>query len=392
MYFSPHAMSQNGTAALRRPSTIACRHAVPEPPHSVPRAERDHQVGEQDDARDQRPREHQRTGREPAVDADLDEEVRGAPDGGEREDQRPVPPGHAGTLAARRSRARPVASAVPVSTSASPASATAVTASSRKTRPVDERERGHEVGDEDRPRCAGARDDREVEEVGDPRAEHAERDDGEPGLRRRRRRRAAAGARTAPSARRRRRAGRARPAAAGSRASSRRRRGRRRRSRRRRRSPRAAPMSSPPLCTPTSSADADEADPDADEAGAGRRAGSASIRDASMTVKIGAAAWITAVRPGVEPRLGEAEQPERHRVVERAEHDDGQRRGPAAVRARRAPGSRASRSSAPKKSRPKATTDGSKASTPSLMKRNDAPQMEERSSSRRASRRVTSPP
>ncbi len=27
MYFSPHPISQNGAAALRMPSTIACRHA-----------------------------------------------------------------------------------------------------------------------------------------------------------------------------------------------------------------------------------------------------------------------------------------------------------------------------------------------------------------------------
>ena len=82
-----------------------------------------------------------------------------------------------------------MASAVPPRTSARPISAVDGDGLVEEDGAVDERERGHEVGDEDRARCAGARDDREVEEVGDARAEHAEGDDGEPHLSRRLRRR-----------------------------------------------------------------------------------------------------------------------------------------------------------------------------------------------------------
>ena len=94
---------------------------------------------------------------------------------------------------------------------------------------------------------------------------------------------------------------------------------------------------------------------------------------------------------GVEVRLGEAEQPEGHGVVEGPEHDDrpevaAERGEAAAARKQR---EQEEQRSAPKTSRPNATTDGSSVSTPSLMKRNDDPQIAERSSRREASRRVT---
>ena len=102
--------------------------------HRRPGTQPHGEVAEQDDAGQQGPCGHQRPGREASLDPDLDEEVGGAPDRGEGEDQRPVSAGHRLRLAVL-ARARPVASAVPASTSPRPASAVAVTASSRKTAP-----------------------------------------------------------------------------------------------------------------------------------------------------------------------------------------------------------------------------------------------------------------
>ena len=101
------------------------------------RSDRRHQVGKQHCGGDHRPRRHQRAGREAAVDADLDEEVGRSPERGERQEERPVATGHVPTLDVldRRARTRPVASAVPASTSASPVNEVAVTASSRNTAP-----------------------------------------------------------------------------------------------------------------------------------------------------------------------------------------------------------------------------------------------------------------
>ncbi len=108
------------------------------------RPEREQEIGQERDGRDQRPQGHQRRGIEPALDADLDEVVRGPPEGSQREEQggiaahrgrvvgQSTPDGSA-TAGARR--ASPVATAVPPSTRARPISAVVVTASSRKTAP-----------------------------------------------------------------------------------------------------------------------------------------------------------------------------------------------------------------------------------------------------------------
>ena len=154
-----------------------------------------------------------------------------------------------------------------------------------------------------------------------PGAEHAERDDGERRLRRRASRPAAARARTAPSGSRAERAGRSRPAAAGSASTvrpaysteprsrarcrarrapraARRRSARRRGARRRRSRPRSRRAATP-----------------------GTR-WLASIRDASSTVKIGAAAWITAVSP--ESRCVSAKPSSQNgsALLSAAEHDE----------------------------------------------------------------------
>ena len=94
--------------------------------------------------------------------------------------------------------------------------------------------------------------------------------------------------------------------------------------------------------------------------------------------------------PRVEAGLGEAEQPERHGVVERAEDDDRHEVAPERRRGRPCPGEARAGAALRRRGVRAATTDGSSASTPSLMNRNDAPQIEESSSRRRASRRVTS--
>ena len=97
------------------------------------------EVADQRGGGDERPEGHHRR-RLDLVDGDLDEEVRRPPDRGERQEHGPVAV-HRVRLAASARRARrllptaPVPSATPQSTSASPASATLVTSSSRKTAP-----------------------------------------------------------------------------------------------------------------------------------------------------------------------------------------------------------------------------------------------------------------
>src|SRR5262249_34974782 len=91
--------------------------------------ERDEQQrGERD------PDEHERRRRH-VPHADLDEQVRGAPDGGEQRDREEVPAAHgasSGTVARRRrSRTLPVPSATPPRINASPASASGRTLSPR---------------------------------------------------------------------------------------------------------------------------------------------------------------------------------------------------------------------------------------------------------------------
>ena len=107
-----------------------------------------------------------------------------------------------------------------------------------------------------------------------------------------------------------------------------------------------------------------------------------------MTVKIGAAAWITAVSP--ESRRVSAKPSSQNGIalLNAPRTAIGTRRPRSGARSPR-PGSRASRTRTPKTTRPSATTDGSSASTPTLMNRNDAPEIEESRSRRSASRRVT---
>ncbi len=96
--------------------------------------DREGEIAEQNDAGDQGAARHQRPGREPAVDTDLDEQVRGAPHGGESQDEGPVPARH-GLRLPVLVRASPVARAVPPRMSTRPTSAVVVTASSRKMAP-----------------------------------------------------------------------------------------------------------------------------------------------------------------------------------------------------------------------------------------------------------------
>ena len=103
-----------------RGSQLGERAVASEPPDDV---------AEQHGGGEQRPEGHHRRGLD-LVDRDLDEEVRGAPDGGQQQQHRPVAV-HRFTVLAPT----PVPSATPASTSTRPASASAVTCSSRKTAP-----------------------------------------------------------------------------------------------------------------------------------------------------------------------------------------------------------------------------------------------------------------
>ena len=87
-------------------------------------------------------------------------------------------------------------------------------------------------------------------------------------------------------------------------------------------------------------------------------------------------------------RLRERDEPVRHRVVERTEHDE---RDPHRAHVRDAPRSEDQRHehAEPDDEPPRTTTAGSTSSTPSLMKRNDAPQIDARASRRACSRRCT---
>ena len=76
--------------------------------------------------------------------------------------------------AARRPRP---ASATPARISARPPSETARSGSPSSSDAVEERDAGDQVGDEDRPRRAGAAEQREQEDVGEPGADEAEHDD-----------------------------------------------------------------------------------------------------------------------------------------------------------------------------------------------------------------------
>ena len=95
-------------------------------------AHRHGEIAEQDDSRDRGTRAHERCRLKAALDGDLDEEVRRAPEGGEEDEQRPVAT-HLRTVVRRRTV--PVASPVPARMSASPTSAEVVTGSSSRSAP-----------------------------------------------------------------------------------------------------------------------------------------------------------------------------------------------------------------------------------------------------------------
>ena len=139
---SPQATSQNGSAALSAPSTSASRQALAQARPTAVAAPSVDDAGtpSSDGSRRAAPAAAiSGAGREAAVDADLDEQVRRAPERREHEDERASSCASSVVEATldrgRARRASPVASAVPPSTSARPASAVAVTASSRKTAP-----------------------------------------------------------------------------------------------------------------------------------------------------------------------------------------------------------------------------------------------------------------
>ena len=112
---------------------------IAELPNRALAAEAPRDVAEQHGGGEQRADGHHRR-RLDLVDRDLDEQVRGAPDGGQRQQHRPVAV-HRARLAASARRARrllpavPVPSATPASTSARPSREIAVTDSSRKIAP-----------------------------------------------------------------------------------------------------------------------------------------------------------------------------------------------------------------------------------------------------------------
>ena len=192
-----------------------------------------------------------------------------------------------------------------------------MTGSSRKTRPVGQRERGHEVRDEDRARCAGARDQREVEEVGDARAEGAQGRDRREHLGRRE----LVGGLRDPERREQEQAERelargdldgreAGHRAAGEEDGD--------------RVAEGGPEHGQGADELAALLDADEqddtgeADADADEPGAAHRL--ARVEPGGEHDREDRGGGLDdACEPGVDPRLGEAEQPERQGVVERAE-------------------------------------------------------------------------
>ncbi len=146
----------------------------------------------------------------------------------------------------------------------------------------------------------------------------------------------------------------------------------------------SAPTSSTALLHADEQRDAEEADADADQPRAASPAGDGSIRAASSTVKIGAAAWITRGEPGVEPRLREAEQPERKRVVERAEHEERHAAHRADVaRPTRGDDERQQHQSADREAAEARPPTARAPRRPSLMNMNDEPQIADSSEQQR---------
>ena len=175
--FSPQAISVNGIAALSAPSTSPARQAPRSSRTAAapPRWHSDEAEQRAATASSEPELDHQRRGLEVAH-GDLDEQVRGAPDGREQRARLAGSGGsRAARLAARRRRATLHGAGAERDAAEDQREArrgrSAVTGSSRIRRAVDERHRRHEVGDEDRARGAGARDQPEVEEVADAGAE-----------------------------------------------------------------------------------------------------------------------------------------------------------------------------------------------------------------------------
>ena len=94
MCFSPQAISVNGIDAVDRPEDHPLAPGRPHLAERLPRSFPRHQEREQQQPADQQPQRHEH-GRLEVADADLDEEVRGAPDRREQEDQGEVGAGGA---------------------------------------------------------------------------------------------------------------------------------------------------------------------------------------------------------------------------------------------------------------------------------------------------------
>jgi hypothetical protein len=106
-------------------------------------------------------------------------------------------------------------------------------------------------------------------------------------------------------------------------------------------------------------------------------------------VKIGAAAWSTPVRP-LSSLVSAKASSQKGMALLSAPRTSTTRSRPRSVDSPPpANGTRARRKSVPQRTRPNATADGSNASSPSLMKRNDDPQIAERRSRTPTSRRDT---